>query len=501
VLLRARIGAATLAGDDVEIRQGRAVPPPVPSAPHLVLDSTRRESLRWAVLDRGGRAVAGSEEPAAPYGDEESTSVLARLVEEAGWATVAIPEPADDDVADLLRELLTDDPAAPAAGATLLLDPRPAAETTWLDTAGLHHAAFDGRETRQVDVPWTPRADPAWVADEWFPPPEVVLAASLEGVGAVLVRVGSHVALGLRDAEGTRWATLRSRPIELAKLALAVALDEEEALYEVVALTDPDTVRGPILVDGSMRQRLTTPTVEEQQGAPSERLLQVALRRFSSSLEQVRPPDDQEEQPPQELVAALLSKVDGLPDGRHRRVPVGIGLQVEERWLQSGSLIRLRYELAPGDHEGMVLCEATGTMVTAVSRDREGHLVATTTTCRYCRTGTCGLCVAPTRPCAVCQILVCGRCSSSPEPDYVARCPACVGLRRLSWVERRRFHGALAPGGRVLVGQDALHGVTLIESSGGWQLILEEPGQELPSVLVAAATPRARLVGRIADMA
>ena len=268
-----------------------------------------------------------------------------------------------------------------------------------------------------------------------------------------------------------------------------------------MALTDPDTVRGPILVDGSMRQRLTTPTVEEQQGAPSERLLQVALRRFSSSLEQVRPPDDQEEQPPQELVAALLSKVDGLPDGRHRRVPVGIGLQVEERWLQSGSLIRLRYELAPGDHEGMVLCEATGTMVTAVSRDREGHLVATTTTCRYCRTGTCGLCVAPTRPCAVCQILVCGRCSSSPEPDYVARCPACVGLRRLSWVERRRFHGALAPGGRVLVGQDALHGVTLIESSGGWQLILEEPGQELPSVLVAAATPRARLVGRIADMA
>jgi hypothetical protein len=68
-------------------------------------------------------------------------------------------------------------------------------------------------------------------------------------------------------------------------------------------------------------------------------------------------------------------------------------------------------------------------------------------------------------------------------------------------VERRRFHAALAPGGRVLVGHDALHGVTLIESRAGWQLVLSEPGQELPSVLVAAATPRARLVGRIADMA
>lgn len=502
VLLRARVGAAMIAGDDVEIRQGRAVPPPTPAEPHLLLGSSRRDSLRWAVLDRDGHALAGSDEPAAPDGEDQATSVLARLVEEAGWAAVAIPEPADDAAADLLRELLGDDQAggrAPAA--MLLLDPRPAAETTWLDREGLHHAAFDGRESRQVDMPWTDVADPAWVADEWHPAPEVVLAASLEGVGAALVRVGSHVALGLRDGEGTRWTTLRDRPLELAKLALAAALDDDEALYEVVALTDPDTVRGPILVDGSMRQRLTTPAVEEQEGVPSDRLLQTALRRFAPSFEQVLPPADQHERPPDELASALLARVDEQPDSRDRPVQVGIGLQVEEHWLQNGSLVRLRYELAPGDHEGLVLCEATGAMVTAVSRDREGHLVATTTSCRFCRTGTCALCVAPTRPCAVCQILICGRCSSSPEPDYVARCPACVGLRRLSWVERRRFHGALAPGGRVLVGQDALHGVTLVESDAGWQLLLAEPGQELPSVLVAAATPRARLVGRIADMA
>ena len=501
VLLRARIGAARIAADDVDIRQGRAAPPPTPPEPHLMLASTRRDSLRWAVLDRYGQALAGSDEPAAPDGEEESTSVLARLVEEAAWAAVAIPEPADDDVADLLGELLGDDRGDRAGAATLLLDPRRAAVTTWLDQEGLHQATSDGRESRQVHMPWTPEAEPAWVADDWFPTPEVVLASSLEGVGAALVRVGSHVALGMRDGEGTRWATLRGRPVELAKLALAAALDEENALYEVVALTDPDTIRGPVLVDASMRQRVATPVVEEEQGVPSDRLLQLALRRFGPSFERVRPPDDQDERPAEELTEALLAKVDELPDSRDRRVLVGIGLQVEERWVQSGSVVRLRYELAPGDHEGLVLCEATGAMVTAVSRDREGHLVATTTTCRYCRTGTCGLCVAPTRPCAVCQILVCGRCASSPEPDYVARCPACVRLRRLSWVERRRFHGALAPGGRVLVGQDALHGVTLVESSAGWQLMLAEPGQELPSILVAAATPRARLVGRIADMA
>ncbi|HEX8859975.1 MAG TPA: hypothetical protein VGC06_12965 [Actinomycetes bacterium] len=500
VMLRARIGAARLAGADVDVRQGRVVEVTPPPEPHLLLNSTSRDSLRWAVLDRHGRTVAGSEEPAAPQGTDASTSVLARLVEEAGWGTVAIPQPADDDLAELLREL----PAGAAgrdAGGTLLLDPRAAAETTWLDREGLHHAAFDGVQARQVDAAWTPGSEPPWVADDWFPAPEVVLAASLEGVGAALVRVGAHVALGLRDGEGTRWATLRDRPAELAKLALATVLDEEGALFEVVALSDPDTVRGPILVDGSMRQRLTTPVVEEQQGVPDDRLLQVALRRFAPSFEDVRPPDDQQERLDAELADALLAKVDELAEGRDRRMLVGIGLQVEERWLEGGSLVRLRYELAPGEQEGLVMCEATGAMVTAVSRDREGHLVATTTNCRYCRTGTCGLCVAPTRPCAVCQILVCGRCSSSPEPDYVARCPACVGLRRLSWVERRRFHGLLAPGGRVLVGQDALHGVTLIEASGGWQLMLSEPGQELPSALISSATPRARLVGRIADMA
>jgi hypothetical protein len=502
VLLRARIGAARIAGDDVDIRQGRAVPPPAPPDPHLLLAETRRESLRWAVLDRDGRALAGSDEPAEPEGEDHATSVLARLVEEAGWAAVAIPEPGDDDLADLLDELFGDErPGEPAAAATLLLDPRPAVETTWLDGDGLHHAAFDGRSGRQVDMPWTAGAEPAWVADAWFPAPEVVLATSLEGTGAALVRVGAHVALGLRDGQGTRWTTLRERPLELAKLALATALDDEDALYEVVTLSDPDTIRGPTLIDGSMRQRLPRPVVEEQQGVPDDELLQTALRRFAPSFGRPRPPDDRHQPPPAELAAALLAKADERPESRHRRVPVGIGLQVEERWLLNGSLVRLHYELAPGDYEALVLCEASGAMVTAVSRDREGHLVATTTTCRYCRTATCGLCVAPTRPCAVCQILICGRCSSSPEPDYVARCPACVGLRRLSWVERRRFHGALVPGGRVLVGQDALHGVTLIESGAGWQLLLSEPGQELPSVLIAAATPRARLVGRIADMA
>ncbi len=79
------------------------------------------------------------------------------------------------------------------------------------------------------------------------------------------------------------------------------------------------------------------------------------------------------------------------------------------------------------------------------------------------------------------------------------RCPACVSLRRLGWKERRRLHRLLTPGGRVMAGQDALHGVTVVESSAGWQVLLDEPGQLLPSVLVAAATPKARLIGRIAD--
>ncbi len=500
VLLRTRIGAAMAANADVEIRQGKAVASPAPSDPHLLLDSTRRDSLRWSVLDPDGLPVAGSDEPPTPYGTDSSTSVLARLVEEAGWSEVTIPERAEGEVADLLRELpVRQDVIERSAAAMLLLDPRPAVELRWLDADGLHRAAFDGRDASQVDVAWIQGPEPAWAGDGWYPEPRVALACELEGEGAALVRVGTHVALGLHDGEGTRWYPLRNHPAELAKLLLGGSLDEEEPLYEVVALTDPDTIRGPVLVDGSLEQRVWTPLVEERQDTPSDRLLQTAIRRFVS-FDLARPPDEQSEPPPPELVEALLDKVDQTDDPS-RRVQVAIGLQVDEHWVQGGSEVRLRYELEPGEHEGMVLCEATGAMVTAVSRDREGHLVATTTTCRYCRTETCGLCVAPTRPCTVCQILICGRCSSSPEPDYVPRCPACVAMRRLGFIERRRFHGVLAPGGRVLTGQDALHGVTLIEARGGWQLMLAEPGQELPSIMVAAGTPRARLVGRIADMA
>ncbi|HZD74060.1 MAG TPA: hypothetical protein VE776_09290 [Actinomycetota bacterium] len=494
VLLRARIGAARAAGADVELRQGGTVALPSPPDPHLLLDSARQDSLRWAVLDRHGHAVMGSDEPPEPTGTDLSTSVLARLVEEAGWGAVSIPEPAPADVADLLREIPSPQWSATPAG-TLVLDPRRADELTWLDAGGLHHASADGR----ADVPWTPQTAPAWVEDDWFPVPEVVLGASLVGRGAVLARVGAHLALGLRDGEGTRWTTLRNRPAELAKLAIASALGEEGALYEIVALTDPDTVRGPVLVDASLQQRDSTPVTEEQPGAPRDDLLRVALRRFAATLQWTHPPEGGD---PilTELASALLRRAAEHPSGL-RRARVGIGLQLEESWLQRGSWIKLRYELPPGEHEGMVRCEASGALVTAVSRDREGHLVATTTTCRYCRTETCPLCIASTQPCAVCQILICARCSSSPEPDYVPRCPACVRLRRLGWMERRRFHRLLAPGGRVLAGQDALHGVTLLESGAGWQVLLEEPGQQLPSALIAAATPKARLIGRIADTA
>jgi hypothetical protein len=493
VLLRALIGAARAAGGEVELRQGRTVAPAPPDGPHLLLDRDRRDSLRWAVLDRGGRAVAGSGGPVAPAGTDSSTSVLAQLVEEAGWGATSIPEPAPAEVADLLRDIPSPEPSTP--GGTLVLDPRRGDELTWLDADGLHHTSPDG----QVHAPWTPAAAPAWVEDDWFPTPEVVLGASLEGVSAALVRAGAHVALGLRKGEGTRWTALRNRPAELAKLALATALGEEDALYEVVALTDPDTVRGPILVDASLQERDSAPVAEERSGAASDELLQTALRRFAPAPEWTYP-SDETDPVPAELVSALLRRAAEHPPGL-RRVRVGIGLQVEESWLQRGSWVKLRYELAPGEQEGMVHCEATRALVTAVSRDREGHLVATTTTCRYCRTETCPLCIASTRPCAVCQILICGRCSSSPGPDYVPRCPACLGLRRLGWKERRRFHGLLVPGGRVLAGQDALHGVTLVESSAGWQVVLEEPGQQLPSALAGTATPKARLIGRIADTA
>jgi len=80
--------------------------------------------------------------------------------------------------------------------------------------------------------------------------------------------------------------------------------------------------------------------------------------------------------------------------------------------------------------------------------------------------------------------------------DHV--CPACSRLGHAGWMERRRHHRSLVRGGRVLIDQDSLHGITLVESTVGWRLLTSEAGRKLPPLLIQPQTPAGRIIGRVA---
>lgn len=363
----------------------------------------------------------------------------------------------------------------------LLVAPRRREEVVWLDADGLHRGAFDGQALRQVDAPWSLRVVPAWAQEGWSPPPETVFGAELDGLEAVVVRAGEHVALGVKGTEddSPRWGTLRDRPEELTRLAAGAAFSPGQGptLLEVTELTDPEQVVGPELLGGQLLQRRSSVVLRRVEAGPGVELTEEALAAFAPDLVTALPGG--EPLPlPAGLAAELLPRVDRVP-GEVPRYQVGLGLLVEETWRLGGEEVPLVYELAPGEQHGRVRCQETGTPTASVLRDREGHLVAAALTCRYCQTSSCGLCQAPAWPCGVCQIIVCGYCTQTPG-DRAPRCPACRDLRPASWMERRHYSGMLAPRGRLLVGRDRLHHVAVVETLDGWQLLVAEGDHYLP---------------------
>jgi len=536
-LLCARLAVARIAGAEVDLRQVRMPLPPQPGQASLVLRRERDDVLHWALLDAKGTLIEGNHEPEPmrtgetldPSGDPAATmgsaggpssrgtmppeppgadpdavpsaAVLGWLLQEAGWGTVVIPDPAASGLADLLAELLNSaggdapEQAGDRAGATLAVRPQRREGLVWLDADGLHRSDFDGQATRRVDAPWSLQTIPLWAVEGWSPPPEPVFGCSLDGMEAVVVRAGGHAALGVRDRDGAppRWGTLRDQPEELARLAAGVAFSPGQGpiLLEVAELTDPEQVVGPELLGGQFRQRRISVVLRRLEAGPGADLTGEALGAFAADLATTLPGG----QPlilSADLAAALLPGVDRV-GSQVPRYQVGLGLLVEETWQLGGDAVPLVYELAPGEQRGRLRCQETGTPTATVLRDREGHLVAAALTCRYCQTASCGLCSAAAWPCGVCQIIVCGYCAQTPG-DRAPRCPACRDLRPASWMERRHYSRVLAPRGRLLLGHDRLHQVALVESVEGWQLLLAEGDRQLPPTLIEADSVGVNLI-------
>jgi hypothetical protein len=85
------------------------------------------------------------------------------------------------------------------------------------------------------------------------------------------------------------------------------------------------------------------------------------------------------------------------------------------------------------------------------------HLVEELIECGYCQTMTCTRCEDPVESCIVCETKVCGRCATPVHPLPI--CPACS---RLAPAGRRALRRRIGNSGRMLVGDDQLHGVAVL---------------------------------------
>ena len=497
-LLRTRLAAASRLGEgDVEVRVGALRTPPPIKQPCLRLEPPAREVWhRWELRDRAGQRVVGSQRPPELLEGPPYLGQLARLAGALGKPGLPAPEPADPRTAAELLRFQVPPPAAPAR-ACLLVDPLRSEETVWLDAEGLHRSRFDGVKASRQDGPWTAGIAPAWVARSWEVPREAVHTATLDGYEAAIVRIGNHVALGVRFGAEVHWGTLREHPADLAGHTLGLALGRGRWLLEVSALSDPSRLRGPSITGGRQLRRRAEPELVATSKPRHPNLEEAALRLFAPGRSPARPASGTLALSP-ELRTALLADADRWREGLPR-YRVGIGLRVTEEWALAGRTVVVRYRVAPGEHTGVLQCEATGEPTPVVSPDRAGHLVKLHLRCGYCNEATCLKCNDRAEPCEVCELLACGRCAGSREP---ALCRACGTLRATGRLSRWRYRSLRSRGGRVLRGQDELHEVTLVESQDGWTLLVSFPGQRARTMVpIPAGTTRGRAAQQAAERA
>lgn len=472
-------------GDVTPVGTGWSTRPEV-EGPGFLLVAEEVPEVRWA-LEVDGEVVAGSAVPPRPAGatapahlgrvgaidrlEPAVVDVLRREVQAgdpfgraaAASAAAGLLQPApgldgafDRDPMDVLRDGWVLEP-----GGRLLVEDRQHATATWLTPDGLERLISDGDEDRRTQAPWQVGVRFSWMTEGWEPVPDVVAYALLGDLEAAMVRVGRHLALGVRGDDRVVWWTLRDVPGDLERTLLGEHLTGEERLLDLRVVTDPGKVEGPTVVGASLVDRRIEPVLEEvadEVGDPDEALRAAAawVRRRAAVPVPEGPPLDED------LRLALVGRADALSPPVLERV--GIALQVVETWRQGLDDFLVPYRLAPGTTEGRVVCAATGRAERVVHRDRSGHLVSVVERCPWCEQEGCEACHERVRACAICSVGVCDRCALDD-----GRCPTCALLAPVDRKEAKRLGLKVGRKAVVLRAESDVRTVLAVKS-GAWQV-------------------------------
>jgi len=349
----------------------------------------------------------------------------------------------------------------------VVVEDRRRATATWLTPGGLQRLVSEGDDDHRTEAPWQVGVRFAWMAEGWEPEPDVVAYALLGEFEAAVVRVGRHLALGVRGDDRVVWWTLRDVPGDLQRTLLGEHLTGEERPLDLRVVTDPGKVQGPTVRDATFIERRIEPVLEEVgagDGDPDEALRAAAawVRRTAAFPEPTGPAL------PEALVAELVQRADELSPPTLETV--GIALQVVETWRQGIDEFPVPYRLTPGSTVGAVACVDTGGTSTMVLRDRSGHLVAEVVVCPWCGEGSCHRCHVLVQPCSVCTDAVCGSCALDD-----GRCPVCSTLAPLDRKQAR--HLGRKVGRRATVLRAEVDGRTVLAvRDGAWSVTVEQAG-------------------------
>jgi hypothetical protein len=291
----------------------------------------------------------------------------------------------------------------------------------------------------------------------------------MDGWTAVVAAVGQHALLGVcRNGDRPTWHRLtEDTEMDLFRVALGVELLGERALVSVIAHTQANQIKGPMILRARLMARRTSPVVTRQPyGQPFAQPRRMALSpvaAVTAIVPHAKPGAPAEGASlPSPVVQGLRARVAGR---QVAKVDVAIGLAVEEQWrLPSAEMIQVRYEVPAGQTTGFVTDAATSEQIHEAAACRRKHLARWLQLCSTCLTATCAACPDAVRPCTLCGGRLCGSCVAGPD----GRCPACHSLRKVGLLERGKFGVSLRGAAWHSVGKHVQ--VTVRRDKGRWTL-------------------------------
>ncbi|WP_146228156.1 SNF2-related protein [Micromonospora sp. S4605] len=466
-LLRLRLGAAHRFGHgDVALRA--VTPETAPTrSDWLVLDQSHGTTFQWEMQTADGRHAGNARglttRPSA--GDLDLNLIGALDVALNGAAQVPVPTPSSASQRQAMRRL-TGSLATSPPGTVAAACQQHTEVTLALTSNGLVRRRAVGSAIHEERVDWTtPDEAPPWAGDGWYPEPEVIAYAAMDGWTAVVAAVGQHALLGVcRDGDRSTWHRLTEKTeMDLFRAALGVELLGERSLVSVIAHTQVEQIQGPMILRARLMARRTSPAVSRQPFGQPRRTALSPATAVAAIVPHAKPGAPAAGVSlPHPVVHGLRARVTAhqVP-----KVDIAVGLSVEEQWrLPTGEMIRVRYAVPAGQTTGFVTDAATGEQLREAAACRRHHLVRWLQLCSTCLTATCAACPDAVRPCTLCGGRLCGSCVAGPD----GRCPACRSLRKVGLLERGKFGVSLRGAAWHSVGKHVQ--VTVRRDKGRWTL-------------------------------